>query len=118
MTETSFFLSNFSQQIMGYPSDPQNISFFTNQCGYCKKKIYPKIDDIYMYKCVYFFFSFYSIICFSCFIVVRLKIVLLYHKNTATHHSVRKNVEKNNRKLTNVEKNNKKLTKRKKMRKY
>ncbi|KAF8085995.1 hypothetical protein N665_0639s0009 [Sinapis alba] len=35
---------------MALPTDLYYISYFTNQCGFCKKKIHEKTDDIYMYN--------------------------------------------------------------------
>lgn len=103
MIETSFSQSNFSQtnykvfQLMTYPTDnPQHISYFTNQCGYCKGKIYPKIDAIFMYKCVIFTKSFALVISPQfvlkvCYCIIKYTEMLLF---------VRKNVGKNSRRLT------------------
>ncbi|CAN6927966.1 hypothetical protein YC2023_075848 [Brassica napus] len=35
---------------MAHRRDPHNISYFTNQCILCKKKIDPNKSDIYMYN--------------------------------------------------------------------
>lgn len=75
---------------MAPPTDIYHISYFKNQCGFCKKKIHEKTDDIYMYKYVFF-------ILVNGFIAIELNILLLYHKYTVILLSVSKNVGKNRR---------------------